>query len=206
MAFAEGIQKKYDEIAAMIIKFCENKLNNDFKNINLHLLEKLCRKRPSPLLNGRTNTWAAGIVYAIGQVNFIFDKSVEFYLTAGELAAYFDVSSGTAGNKAAQIRKMFKIDYFNNEWLLPDHVKNNPMNWMVTINGFIVDIRDMPPEMQYKAFEAGIIPYVPGVRVETIPEKIVSTNDIDKPVVNVTKNKRKNSKCQIEDGQSELPF
>ena len=33
---------------------------------------------------------------------------------------------------------------------------------LVTINGLIVDIRDMPLEIQQQAFARGIIPYIPG--------------------------------------------
>jgi len=36
------------------------------------------------------------------------------------------------------------------------------MIWMVQVNGFFVDIRDMPLEVQEQAFEKGIIPYIPG--------------------------------------------
>jgi hypothetical protein len=57
---------------------------------------------------------------------------------------------------------MFKIDYFNTEWLLPELIKDNPGIWMVMVDGIIVDIRNMPLELQQQAFEQGVIPYVPG--------------------------------------------
>ena len=77
MAVPKAMRPKYDEIAPLIIGFCDKKLNEEYKAICLRLLEKLCRKRPAPLLSGRARTWAAGIVYAIGSNNFIFDKSME---------------------------------------------------------------------------------------------------------------------------------
>ena len=162
MKIPKEMQDKYDEIAPMIIDFCDKKLNDDYKDICLRLLVKLCRKRSSPLLGGRPLTWAAGIVYAIGQVNFIFDKTQKINMTAGELAAGFGISASTAGNKAAEIRKMFKIDYFNSEWLLPELIESNPMNWMIMIDGFITDVRYMSLEIQQQAYEMGLIPYVPG--------------------------------------------
>jgi len=57
---------------------------------------------------------------------------------------------------------MLKIDYFNIELMLPENMEDNPMIWMVKINGFIIDVRDMSLEVQQQAFEMGIIPYVPG--------------------------------------------
>jgi hypothetical protein len=164
MAIPANMHNKYDEIAQIIIRFCDEKLNNDYKDLCLRLLEKLCRKRPSPLLGGHPSTWAAGIVYAIGSNNFIFDKSQEIHMTAGELASAFGISASTAGTKAAEIRKMFNISYFNAEWILPDFIEDSPTVWMVMVNGLIVDIRNMPLEIQHQAFEMGIIPYVPGER------------------------------------------
>ena len=85
-------------------------------------------------------------------------------MTIGEIASAFGISASTAGTKAAEIRKMFNITYFNTEWMLPMFIENSPMIWMVMVNGLIVDIRDMPLEIQCEAFEKGIIPYVPGER------------------------------------------
>ena len=65
----------YKEIAALLTTYCDEYLSKEYEALCLHALEKLCRKRPSPLKSGRTNTWAAGIVYAVGSNNFIFDKS-----------------------------------------------------------------------------------------------------------------------------------
>jgi len=166
MPIPKEMQAKYNEIAALIIDFCDKKLNDNYKNLCLQLLEKLCRKRLSPLLSGRAHTWAAGIVYTIGSNNFIFDKTQKIHLTANELVAPFGVSSSTASSKAAEIKKMFKIDYFNTEWMLPEHIENNSMVWTIMIDGFFVDIRDMPLEIQEQAFEKGIIPYIPGERNE----------------------------------------
>jgi len=100
MSIPKEIQDKFKEIGEMLIDFCDEKLNEDYEDLCLRLLEKLCRKRPSPLLSGKASTWAAGIAYAIGSNNFIFDKTQEIHLTANELASAFGVSSSTASSKA----------------------------------------------------------------------------------------------------------
>ena len=76
----------YGELAEMISDYCSRFLSEDYRTLCLRLLEKLCRKRPSPLLHGRRNTWAAGIVYAIAANNLIFDKSMPIHCTADEQA------------------------------------------------------------------------------------------------------------------------
>ena len=165
MAIPKNMQAKYDEITPLVIAFCDEKLNEEYKALCLRLLEKLCRKRPSPLLAGRARTWAAGIVYAIGANNFIFDKSQNIHMTAGELAADFGIAASTAGNKANELRDMFKMDYFNIEWMLPELIAKNPAVWMLqTKEGFVFDVRQAPLEVQQQAFEMGLIPYVPDER------------------------------------------
>jgi hypothetical protein len=167
MAVPLALRDKYDAVAPLISAFCDDHLNDEYKALCLRLLEKLCRKRPSPLLSGREETWAAGIVYAIAANNFIFDKENPYYMSAREIAEEFDLSAATAANKASGIRRMFNISYLNTEWLLKENAQDNPAVWMLNVDGFIVDIRDMPLHIQKLAFDKGFIPYVPG---ENSPE------------------------------------
>ena len=161
MKIPKEMQLIYDEIAALIIAFSKERLNEEYQQLCLHALEKLCRKRPSPLKNGRRNTWAAGIVYAVGSNNFIFDKSQDIYIPSKDLAAAFGVAASTAASKASSIKKMLKIDYFNAEWCLPSQMADRSMLWFVSIDGFIYDARMLPEELQIICYERGLIPSVP---------------------------------------------
>ena len=38
---------------------------------------------------------------------------------------------------------------------------SNPMAWMISVDGFIVDARMMPPEVQAEARRRGLIPNLP---------------------------------------------
>lgn len=164
MAVPKAMQEKYNDIADIIISYADTHLNDEYKALCLHALEKLCRKRPSPLLHGRNATWAAGIVYAIGSNNFIFDKSQPIHTTGKELAAGFGVAASTASAKAADIRKMLKISHGNAEWCLPSLADDNMMLWMVELNGMLLDVRTLPLQYQMHAYEKGWIPYVPALR------------------------------------------
>lgn len=166
MAIPKAMQPKYDEIATLLILYCDEVLSDEYKQLCLHALEKLCRKRPSPLQSGRTRTWAAGIVYAIASNNFIFDRSQPIHYTAEELAAPFGLSKSTMANKGAEIKKMLKIEFYNPEWVLPSMAEDNPMLWMVSVgpSGCLVDARSLPLHMQIEAHGKGLIPYVPAIR------------------------------------------
>lgn len=168
MKIPKEMQKTYEEISQLLIAYSAEYLSKEYEELCLHALEKLCRKRPSPLKSGRSNTWAAGIVYAVGTNNFIFDKSQPIHMTAKELVAPFGVSASTASSKAAMIKKMLKIDYFNAEWCLPSEMADNSMLWMVSINGLPVDARMLSVEMQEICYEKGLIPYVPAYKNKDI--------------------------------------
>lgn len=131
MAIPKAMQGKYDGIAPLIAEFCDDRLNDEYKGLCLRLLEKLCRKRPSPLLGGSEETWAAGIVYAICTNNFIFDRANPLRMSAAELAAPFGLSANTASVKASQIRKLIKLSSLDNQWLLPQYQEE-------------MDVQDMP--------------------------------------------------------------
>lgn len=166
------MQPVYEEIAGMIEEYCEKYLSEEYKALCLRLLEKLCRKRPSPLLKGRRNTWAAGIVYAIATNNFIFDKSMPIHRTADELSRPFGIAPSTAGNKAAEIRKLVKMSPWDTEWLLQELIEDNPAIWMLSVDGFIMDARDLPLEIQQEAARRELIPYVPGPRQQAQPQPL----------------------------------
>ena len=41
---------------------------------------------------------------------------------------------------------------------------SNPLIWMLTVNGMMVDVRHLPIEVQEVAYQKGLIPYVPGAK------------------------------------------
>ena len=95
-------------------------------------------------------------------MNFLFDKSQTPHLRADDLCAWFGLSKSTGGNKSNQIKQILKIGLMDMQWTLPGRMEQNPMAWMVSVNGFIVDARSLPRALQEEAYRKGMIPYVPG--------------------------------------------
>jgi hypothetical protein len=152
----------YDKIVALTDEVCAKHLNEEYAQLSRKMAATLSRKRPSPLERGRPKSWACGIVYALGQVNFLFDKSQTPHLSAGELVELFGVSSQTAGGKAKNIRDMLKIHMFDWKWMLPSLMDDSPIPWMISVNDYIIDARYAPREIQEIALAKGLIPYIPG--------------------------------------------
>lgn len=163
----QPMQTVYAEITAISDAFCREHLNEEYAEMARLLTAKLARKHPSPLVNGQAKGWAAGILYMLGQVNFLFDKTQTPHMRADELCKQMGVSSQTAGGRAKFIRILLDILPMEPEWTLPSRVEHNPMIWYLIVNGYMVDIRDMPREAQVVAFEKGLIPYIPADRNKT---------------------------------------
>jgi hypothetical protein len=79
------MQAVYDAIVALTDKVCQEHLTEEYAQASRHLAATLCRKRPSPLASGKPESWACGIVYTLGQVNFLFDRSQTPYVSAQDL-------------------------------------------------------------------------------------------------------------------------
>ena len=102
---------RYAEIAKVIENYCDLKLNQGYKDVCLEVLAKLARKRPSPLVSGRINTWACGIVYTVGAYNGAFDKSEPNHLVDNEVADWFGISKRTASNQMDKIDELLGLSY-----------------------------------------------------------------------------------------------
>lgn len=105
--------------------------------------------------------WACGIVYAIGSVNFLFDKTQKPTMTAAELCEAFGVAKTTGAAKAKTVRDVLDMGQMDPRWYRPSQMDGNVMAWMIMVDGIVVDARHLPRELQEAAYEKGLIPYIP---------------------------------------------
>lgn len=156
----------YDAIAEVIDAVCANHLNDEYKTLAHELTAALARKRPSPIARGKPQVWACGVLYALGTVNFLWDKSQTPHMRADELCKACGVSSATGSAQGKKIRELFKMHQLDPEWCLPSKVDSNPLIWMFLVNGLPMDIRDAPVGAQLEAYMQGLIPYIPALGPE----------------------------------------
>jgi len=155
------MQERFDEITQLTDAFSQERLNDEYAQLCRELTATLCRKRPSPLIRGKANTWACAIVHALGMVNFLYDSSQTPHVPSSQIWEYFGLSSSTMQSKSKQIRDLLDISQLDTDWTLPSMMEKNPLAWMIQVNGLIVDARHMPREIQVEAFLKGLIPYIP---------------------------------------------
>ena len=154
----------FETLVEMIDAFCKEFLNEEYAELCRKLAATLARKRPSPLVQGKLETWACGIVRTIGWVNYLDDSRQTPHLKLTFIDKAFGVAESTGQGKSKLIRTMLKIRNFDPRWTLPSQMDDNPMVWTLEVNGFPVDIRFAPRELQVVAYERGLIPYIPADR------------------------------------------
>ena len=160
-AIPVAMRAKFLEITALMDKFCENFLTPEYAQLCQAMAATLARKRPSPLGAGKANTWACGIVYSVGRVNFLFDKSQTPHMRADALPGHFDLSAKTGAAKSTVIMTLLKVSTMDPKWTLPSRMADNPMAWYVQINGYVVDARTLSKDLQEEVFRRGLIPFLP---------------------------------------------
>jgi hypothetical protein len=157
----KDMQARFDDITRLTDAFSQAHLHDEYASLCRELTATLCRKRPSPLSQGKAATWACGIIHALGTVNFLFDASQTPHVPASQIASYFGLSSSTMQAKSKQIRDLLGMYQMDPDWTLPSMVDQNPLIWMLEVNGFIIDVRHAPREIQEEALRRGLIPYIP---------------------------------------------
>ncbi len=160
----KAMQATYDEVVALTDAFCRDHLNDEYRDLARAMTAALCRKRPSPLASGQRRTWACSIIYTLGQLNFLSDKATKPHMTMADVCAAFGVGPSTASAKARVISDALHTHRMDPAWMLASLIDQNPLVWMVAFNGMLVDVRDMPRDVQVFAYEKGVIPYIPADR------------------------------------------
>lgn len=112
-----AIQGKHDEIVALTDGFCQQHLNEEYR--------ELCRRM------------------------------------AATLCQQFGLSPKTGSAKSTAIMDLLKSGQADPNWTLPSRMWDNPMAWLIQVDGLIVDARHAPREIQEEAFRRGMIPYLP---------------------------------------------
>jgi Domain of unknown function (DUF6398) len=153
-----ALRDRAHEILAITNEACTQHLDDEYAHVCRHLVGRLARKRPSPLTRGDTRIWAAGAIYAVGQVNFLFDRSQQLHMTADQLAACLGVVKTTMANKAALINKTLHLSVLEPDLTRPAMLEQHPLAWLVEVDGLILDARMLPPELQDEARRRGLIP------------------------------------------------
>ncbi len=178
---ANKIASILDTILDTTDTFCRKYLDEEYAVVCRDLAEDLAVTEPCPLLRGKPLTWAAGIVHAAGWVNFLTDPSFPPFMTTKDLTEKLGVSAATLSAKKRIIEETLDLAPFDPDYTVDSRVGENPLAWMIEVNGFLMDARTAPREIQEAAYAQGVIPYIPGAEENTAPQTDESPTIIQFP-------------------------
>lgn len=112
----EKTKTRQKELTDLVSGFCGQYLDDEYEELCVKLVEKLGRKREVPFKRGKIENWASGVVYTIGQLNFLFDDSFDPYVTPDDICNHFKTKKSTASNKARDIRKLLNLKLGDDEF------------------------------------------------------------------------------------------
>ncbi len=164
LSVPRAMQPTYQAVVELTDRVCRDHLDHEYRDLARAMAAALCRKRPSPMSAGQPRSWACGIVYVLGQLNFLSDPGTRPCMTTADLCTAFGVGQSTAGAKAKAISDALHPHRMDPTWMRSDLIDRNPLVWLAEINGLVVDLRRMPREVQVMACAQGLIPYVPDDR------------------------------------------
>jgi len=191
--------KAAERIIELTNAFCLKHLDEDYRELCENLTWDALEEG-LPFEKGKPAGWAGGIVHTIGFINFLQDPSQSPHMTSAQLADGFGVSQQTMQNKSKIIRDEFDLMQMDPDWCLPSLVGENPMIWMLELDGFIIDIREAPREAQEQAYQLGLIPYIPADRLEPEPPAEFETKIIQFPSGQSKPSKAQSAQKQNDEG------
>ncbi|NFG61548.1 DUF6398 domain-containing protein [Clostridium sp. CMCC3677] len=123
-----SIVEKYEEILGKIKVFSNQYLNEQYEKVCIKALHDLGMSHEDSLKKGKSSSWAAGVVHAIGTVNNLFDVKEEPYIKALDLYKEFGVSNSTGSMKSKEIRNLLNISKDDEIWIVNSNDKSDSLN------------------------------------------------------------------------------
>lgn len=157
-------QQRFLDIVELIDPFCDEHLaplEEEYRAM-CQLMAANCCQPGTPIVEGRAKpeSWAAGIVWTIGWVNFLSDPTFPPVAQVKDISAAFGVSDATVQAKSRDLRNGFDITGLDPDWTLPPLAKRNPLLWLIESASRTVDARTLSVEAQQVLVDEGLIPFV----------------------------------------------
>ena len=81
-----SFRDEVEQINGLTDGFCQEHLDVEYAGLCRKLVGATARRRPSPLERGDLRVWSAGVLYTVGRINSLFDRSQKPHLTGDQLA------------------------------------------------------------------------------------------------------------------------
>ncbi|NNJ24696.1 DUF6398 domain-containing protein [Alienimonas chondri] len=119
------LRSRFLQIVERTDALCEARLGDGYRDLCRTMAAALCQDG-SPVGRGKPESWAAGVIYSVGSLNFLTDPSQDPHMRAEEVAEACGVSPATMYNKARILREGLDLSPLDWEWMLPERRERYP--------------------------------------------------------------------------------
>ena len=126
---------KEQKLTEMVEEFCDEYLNDEYKQLSLKIIEEMANGKSVYFQRGKLEVWASAIIYAVCQINSLFDESNEVHITRKDIFNYFNTKQSIVLRKAVNLRNIYNLD---NRFSLKDSEESDleDIEDMLTDNAF----------------------------------------------------------------------
>lgn len=107
---------EFEKTIQLIGEFSKRYLDDEFRLLCIKLAYKLEETEGISFADDKPEHWACGIIYAIGQLNFLFDTHLEPYVTQDRLCYHFSANRQRMSAKSRDIRRLLNLKLGNEEF------------------------------------------------------------------------------------------
>lgn len=97
------------QIKEIIIDFSNENLSKEYREKSIEILDRLEEANEEILSTSRTDIWAASILNIVLDMNGVFNKKHEMYMTKKDFSQKIGVSAGTIKNKAEAVKEILNL-------------------------------------------------------------------------------------------------
>jgi len=144
----KDIRKKELQLLKLTSDFCKEKLDENYLILSAKAINNLGSFDDIPYLKGQIELWAAGIIHALGSINFLFEESVQPHVTKIEISEYFGVKKSNISSKSSSIQRTLGMQHFGSEYSTQRIKKEDTSKDFVKVDGRLVHLTTLPPDLQ----------------------------------------------------------
>jgi hypothetical protein len=143
------MEKRYEELIAEFDAACAAHLTPEFLVPGQAMIRALCVSSLAPL-KGRASHWIAAVVWALETLNYAEPPHAE-----EEIGGWFRTAAKSVVSRGNTILSVLQAQPHDPRWSFSTQA--NPWACLVKVNGVLIDLRRLPPEVQQAAVAQGVI-------------------------------------------------
>lgn len=162
-----NIKNSYLEISGLTDIFCLGYLSKKYVHASRTMVSQLCQSHISLVKPCKTKYWAAGTIHALAKTNQLYATETIPHVPASKVIDEFEISRSTIYKYANLIQQLINVPCFQVPQNHQQQSQATLSQWLISIDGIIIDAREMPHDIQKEAYQKGSIPHLPRNQLST---------------------------------------